>query len=319
MATPRFPHESSDFKLIGALVKIFDEGFIAECLHILVRTILDAVQVSSGAAPKQTAWPSYLKFWRALAQQFTLTVGTLNYDTCVEQALELGPENQGMLKVPGENVWRLDVNYLAARRDGHRLFHLHGGIHFGVREYATDSNRFAYEDDFHELYWHASADAALRTGWGRSGPRSQAGRWLEGGRIVTGLNKPDKLIVEPLASYYGEFGREIVRCPRLLIVGYGFNDLHVNGVLGRLNRAHGSSRRIGVIDQVDPLREHGSTARHLMLTMLHRWAEQSCTVHPDKRFYPLLTSKGYLRFYWKGMEAAADNVTDLVNFLRTSC
>lgn len=298
-----------------ALAETFDGDFISDCTYVLTSTILDAIRTSSAAVRQHSTWATYSRFWRALAERFTLTVGTLNYDTSVEQALELGASHQGMSKVEDENVWRLDVSHLTERRLGHRLFHLHGGIHFGDREYGTDANRFAFEADFHELYWHESADAALQTAWGRSSPRSQGGRSLEGGRIVSGFNKPDKLIVEPLASYYGEFGREIVRCPRLLVIGYGFNDLHVNALLGRLNRAHGSSRRIGVIDRIDPVWEHGSDARHHMLTMLHQWAEESCRIDPDKKPYPLLSAKGHLRFYWKGLEEAAGNLNALASFL----
>lgn len=301
-----------------ALAQIFEGDFISDSTHVLTSAILDAIRTSSAGVLQQPTWPTYSRFWHALAECFTLTVGTLNYDTSVEQALDLGAEHQGMSKVVGENIWRLDVNHLADRQDGHRLFHLHGGIHFGDREYGAEANRFAYEDDFHELYWHASPDAALQTAWGRSSPRSQAGRWLNGGRIVSGMNKPDKLIFEPLASYYAEFGREIVRCPRLLVVGYGFNDLHVNALLSRLNRAHGSSRRICMIDRIDPVQEHGSDARHRMLTMSHRWAEQSCRVDPDKRPYPFVPAKGHLRFYWKGLDEVAADVAGLVSFLNAT-
>lgn len=298
-----------------ALAQLFDGTFIRDCVFILTRSTLEAVQASSAAALQHPGWSTYSQFWHALAERFALTVGTLNYDPSVEQTLGLGPTHQGMSEVEGENVWRLDVNRLLDWGDEHRLFHLHGGVHFGGREYGTDQNRYAYEDNFHELYWHASPDAAMKTAWGRSAPRSQAGRTLVGGRIVSGLNKPDKLLVEPLASYYGEFGRAIVRCPRLLIVGYGFNDLHVNALLARLNRAHGSSRKIGVIDRIDPVSEHGSHARHRMLTILHQWAEQSCRIDPDKKPYPLASSNGYLRLYWKGLEDAAHNVDALVNFM----
>lgn len=299
-----------------AIANIFEGDFITRCIHSLSSTILYQIRDASDAVQQSENWATYQSFWAQLAASFDLTIGTLNYDTSLEQSLGLGPETMDLMPIDGENAWRLDVSQLGRPRRGHRILHLHGGIHFGDREYGQDANRFSYEAEFHELYWHRTPADAFKTGWGHSAPNSQSGRPLQIRRIVTGLHKPDKLLVEPLATYYQELGRQIIQCERLLVVGYGFNDAHINALLSRMNRAHGDRRRICVIDVVDPVEEHGSDNRHGMLETMHRWAEQRCLVHPDKQPYPFVSKKGHVKLFWRGLLEAAESADEITACLR---
>lgn len=290
-----------------------DPMFMSECIFVLKQTLWASITGASEQGPNHAEWPRYRDFWQRLADEYTLTVATLNYDTLIEQALGWDARQQGFAPIDSENVWRLDHQLLSATK-GHRLFHLHGSIHLGRREYGTDPNRFCYEASFHEMYWHLSPESATRTNWGASAPRSQAGRYLEGPPLVTGLHKPDKLLVEPLASYSVEFANQVARSERLLVIGYGFADPHINAVLTRMKRLHGASRRVALIDFVDMVEEYGSTERHEMLVMLQRWSEEYVDIrdHP----HPWGSDNGRVSWYWQGLsDVTANHVEELTSFL----
>jgi hypothetical protein len=130
--------------------------------------------IFSGHNPKQdlpAEWNHYQGFWGALAGTYRLDIATTNYDDLVEIAL---PElNQGFQSVPGESTKRFSPHVL--RKPENRLVHLHGSIHWGYRSGATDGNRFAFQDSWHDLYWHDDPVAAQRSwGW-RSNQTSQSG------------------------------------------------------------------------------------------------------------------------------------------------
>jgi hypothetical protein len=245
-----------------------------------------------------------------------LTVVTLNYDTLIEQSIGLDGRHQGLVPVVGEGVWRLDPMVLHGQAVDHQLLHLHGGIQFGAREYGSEANRFCYEDSLHDLYWHPSPASAQRTMWGKSSPRSGSGRWLEGGPIVTGLHKADKLLVEPLASYYVEMANQLRRCERLIVLGYGFGDPHVNALLARMTRVHGATRRVAVVDLVEMVEEYGSEERDEMLVMVQRWSEERFEID-DRHPYPWCSTNGCTRLYFKGLLEAADQSHELIKFLKT--
>ncbi len=52
----------------------------------------------------------------------------------------------------------------------------------------------------------------------------------------------------PFGYYYNAFVRTLHTCPRLLIGGYGAQDLHVNSWLEDHHRVHGNNKRMVLID-----------------------------------------------------------------------
>ncbi len=106
----------------------------------------------------------------------------------------------------------------------------------------------------HEEVYRFSDPAAARRSWtGRSGNTSQAGRLARIGPLITGLDKTAKVFVaEPYRTYHHALHSLVERVPRLLVVGYGFGDLHVNANINHFWRLHGDDRRVAIIDYWDP-------------------------------------------------------------------
>lgn len=137
--------------------------------------------------PGGDRWRRYVGFWRDLHQVFDVDIATTNYDDLLEQALpSLG---QGFVPISGERVRRFDPRALDTATN--RLVHLHGSIHFGERERDSDDNRFAYQDDRNDLYWHedaAEARRAFKRERARPAPhRTSQVRQGSGGRAICHL------------------------------------------------------------------------------------------------------------------------------------
>jgi hypothetical protein len=89
------------------------------------------------------------------------------------------------------------------------------------------------------------------------------------------------------------------KAPRLLVVGYGFSDYHVNAALEKMTRIHGDAKRTCVIDYIDMVMETGSTRRANLSVMLQRWGRTQFAFR-DSNPDPWTSADGCARLYWKG-------------------
>lgn len=288
-----------------------DPYFPASAQQALILGLHAKMSEASAAARAHGSWSRYQSFWRALDAEFDLCVATLNYDSLIAQALNAGGQDQGFEQIPGEATWRFNERMLV---ENPRLMHLHGSIHFGDREYGSDPNRFAYEDERSDLYWHPTAEAAgapLKVAATRSG---QAERLNVKGPLITGLDKSDKLLTEPYGSYLRVFAQGLGGCNRLLIIGYGFGDAHINALIGRMGRFHGARRRIALVTRAHPCELRFRTTEETRL--LHMWAEDSRWLNQLRYRNPLTSQTGLAQVYYKGLsDVANSHFGPLVDFL----
>jgi hypothetical protein len=266
-------------------------------------------------------WPAFQRLWMDLAGQTELTSVTLNYDTLIEQALNLGPDAQGFSRIDGEDLWQFD-DRLTGRTP--TVVHLHGSIHLGYRRSALDPDPLRWRYTHKDLFWY-SDPAQAYSSWGSNDQENhtQAERTAIGGPIITGLQKPDKLLVEPYSTYYCRFGRQLAEVPRLLVVGYGFDDPHVNQLLYGMRRRHGDALRIAVITKFDPVAMHGTYGswadeRANENDMIARWSTRWGPFGGlSLRAYPW-DSKNGVRVYYRGLaDILDDGWEDLLRFLLT--
>ncbi len=181
-------------------------------------------------------------FFDRLQEEFDLTVVTLNYDDLIDQAGQWydGFDGDGTFDLAGFN--RKAIRHSAV------LLHLHGSVRFGYRAHRYNppgERRF-------DIVKHGRAEEALRSIPQRSGEIAGPAP------IISGENK-DKWMTRrcvPFGYYYNAFINCALDCPRLIVIGYGSNDLHVNSWLAddAHHRIHGFNKRMVLIDNDPKLR-----------------------------------------------------------------
>jgi hypothetical protein len=77
--------------------------------------------------------------------------------------------------------------------------------------------------------------------------------------MVIGGNKIEQIISQPLLNWYFEIFKQVLSCPdrRLLIIGYGFGDDHINKVISNAVQKHGLQVYVVSRDQPKQLRKFG--------------------------------------------------------------
>jgi hypothetical protein len=284
--------------------------------HVLL-TRLYATFCGHPTDPGGEQWRRYGAFWTELQREFDLDVATTNYDDLLGQALP--SLTHGFVPIPGERAHRFDPREL--RGATHRLAHLHGSVHLGAREWDADANRFAYEDDRNDLYWYEDV-ADARHAFKAHAPPSQAREDTVLGPLITGLHKPAKVLaVEPYATYYRSFGRWVEESPRLLVIGYGFGDLHINEILNRVLSWHGDSRRVALVTFLDEAKlvsvRHSHTRTGEVDAVL-RWARvRGAWYDLMKGYEDPWAPNGCCRVYPRGFDQTIqDHARDVIAFLR---
>lgn len=67
--------------------------------------------------------------------------------------------------------------------------------------------------------------------------------------FITGMNKADQIMIYPYSAMYQSFVRDYQICDELIIIGYAFNDPHVNAALSFNNR---NLKKVTIVDYWPP-------------------------------------------------------------------
>jgi hypothetical protein len=185
----------------------------------------------------------------AFAKEFRLVVVTLNYDDLVDRAKVTWFDGFVGKEWNSRNgpVWKAN-SFDARAFDGWRdatdpiLVHLHGSIRFG------------HEPEGFGVAKYSDAQFAGNSIEGTIKSESYAGgEIISAAPIISGLNKVAKLSYnpEPFGYYYRAFVDALLNNPRLLIIGYGGRDEHVNTWLEQFAARHQNGARVVWINKMD--------------------------------------------------------------------
>jgi hypothetical protein len=96
--------------------------------------------------------------------------------------------------------------------------------------FQASSNPAEVDEDISHLLYYIKLHGSMN--WKSSDERDL---------IVVGGNKPTQIHAEKLLQWYFDIFQEVLSCPnrRLLVIGYGFRDLHINAVIAQSIRQHG--------------------------------------------------------------------------------
>lgn len=195
----------------------------------------------------------YRLFFQTIEKEtgYVFDVFNLNYDTWIEQTLS--SYNDGYIDISGyENVMqRFEIKEYMKQDDEHTVSHLHGQICFGNPRFnRKDINNFAFQESHNTLYKYKNYESAKHTRECTAIKRyyNQAGEAIFNENIITGMRKTDKILESPFNAYYNNLMNCLLDNNKLIIIGYGFSDLHINNFFYHYFAAHGDSRKTLMID-----------------------------------------------------------------------
>jgi hypothetical protein len=153
------------------------------------------------------------------------------------------------------------------------MTHLHGSVSFG---YGSKKQRASKEREERAIVKHHTAEAATQSLLDPPNPRYTDDAIDEASPIISGANKVLKFTVPPYSYYYAALQQTLQKSKRILSIGYGFSDPHVNNWIDEAVAHHGEKQtRLAVVD-------HCADANNWMLEKRTRFVaiKQKLSVGP---------------------------------------
>jgi hypothetical protein len=210
-----------DINWFGNTRKTVGSNEIREFGHYLVDTLLDEFRerCRSVTSAKGAELAKMRAFFSAVAGEFEISVVTLNYDDVLYRALpglETGFDAQG----------KFHDDRILLRRAWPCILHLHGSVHFDMRDDYTDFMGFG---GLHDIHWQEDLNHQFnQNASGRSSISTLEGPDFPTSSIVAGYGKTTQILRRPFRTYFGELDRLVAQCDGVMFLGYGFSDIHLN-------------------------------------------------------------------------------------------
>lgn len=173
-----------------------------------------------------------------LNSQFGLKVFTLNYDDLVDRVpIEWRdgfiPNNSNYCESFGASQFLADDQSTSPL-----LVHLHGSTRFGYMQ-----------GSYFEIDKYRTPEIAGNHLLDMATFQNVHGRLVASGPMISGLSKVEQLLLrpKPYGYYFNSFINNLIANPRLLILGYGGYDRHINDWILESIRVHGDSARIAYV------------------------------------------------------------------------
>lgn len=171
-------------------------------------------------------------------EQIHLDCYTLNYDCFIDRAL--GVFNDGFIhKGYDYSVFKPKKARLSKSMTP-ILNHIHGSILFNYRPIEEESDDIIYKYDLAT----ASPPSPIIID-------TQIGKYAMFSPIITGLDKPNSIMIGPFSMYHANMIHSLARNDVLLIIGYGFHDNYLNSLIDSYHRQKGKKTVIVTPDAND--------------------------------------------------------------------
>jgi hypothetical protein len=183
---------------------------------------------------KQDLLQQQKQFLDALNEQYQLGIINLNYDNVIDLSrpdLVTGFRNsdgsfdRSLLYAPHWNF----------------IYHMHGSVHFDMKG--------GNGTEMHKIFWNWDLNSTFSgNSRGRNLFFTGEGDEFLTSAIIAGLGKSNQLLREPFGSYFSQLDRLIYEADKILFIGYGFNDMHVNNSFPFIRYDGHKFRKVMVID-----------------------------------------------------------------------
>ena len=159
------------------------------------------------------AFLGYRKFFSRLREEYDLGVYNLNYD---DVAWRAWPE-----AFTGFQNRKFDARAVSLRNEWNFIYHLHGSVHYS----------FCDPPFKHALEWRDDLKGEFETCQAAFPDMASEFKPIIPTTLIAGGHKLDQLLADPPQTFHASLVRHAHEADAVLIVGYGFGDVHVNRAL----------------------------------------------------------------------------------------
>jgi hypothetical protein len=282
--------------------------------QMVISEIHEEIQRKSAGLPSEL--PIHILI-NELANNFQLAVFTLNYDDVIDNTRVgwfdgfCGPTHTSTGGSRGGTYSQaapFDPKAFDQWRNADQplLVHLHGSVRFGPSRSNFGLVKYGTAREAGEAIQAVSGSV-----------KTSGGQVVASDPIISGLNKAARLTLNP--SPYGFYYRALVdsllSTDRLLVIGYGARDEHVNTWLAQFVETHREKRRVGWLGMLTGKMVGERTAEKDMISLLSEqrfqdFQHNSAREQPDK-----LLELGYLLLGASGFPISDRAKHELIAFL----
>lgn len=191
--------------------------------------------------PHSSGFSEYVKFLHRLREHFDIGIYNLNYDTVARTAWPeafSGFDERGFFNPLA----------VARRQEWGFIYHLHGSVHHCI-SHSVARPWIVWKDDLEEQFTDRGVPPADMAQDFRSIPLTT---------LISGGFKLDQILTEPYQTFYSTLVRHVHEAHAILIVGYGFGDLHMNrAIQNRFELSDSEERpypKVAVLEKSPPQR-----------------------------------------------------------------
>jgi SIR2-like domain len=183
---------------------------------------------------------------------------------------------------------------------------LHGSVRFGPSR--NDFGLVKYSD----IEAAREANKAIACS-----DKCSGGQIVSSDSIISGLNKAARLTLnpEPYGYYYRALIDSLLSNERLLVIGYGARDEHVNTWFGQFHAKHGERRRVGWVGMLEGKMVGEQTPEKKMITLLSDRKFVDCLHYRRSQEPNGLIECGLLRLGAAGFPLPEETQSELISFL----
>ncbi len=288
-----------------------DQALLRATRESVISEIYTEIQNRSLQLPKEL--PLH-KLIVALAKEFHLAIFTLNYDDVVDGARNdwfdgFVAENESSTHGAFPEAKSFDAQAFDRWKDSIEpvLVHLHGSVRFGLSR--KDSGLVKYSDI-------GAARQAMQAI--SCSDKSSGGQIVSSDSIISGLNKAARLTLnpEPYGYYYRALIDSLLSNERLLVIGYGAKDEHVNTWLEQFGAKHAERYRVGWVGLLKGKMVGERTPEKDMIVLLSDRKFVDCLHYSTPEKPNALIECGKLRLGAAGFPLPDETQSELISFLR---
>ncbi|MBO8143539.1 MAG: SIR2 family protein [Thermodesulfobacterium sp.] len=229
--------KSSFFTIYSSLIDFFRGsvdpylgGILYKFPEVLRFFILDYICAHHYPCFKHYPNKADLEMWKnfilKILENYNLSIFSLNYDSLLYEIIADINNNKEYYIDTGVDIEKLAIHNGCEKLDLERIRNaqnvfipLHGSVHF-----VPDLDSVTFCRD-------CSYASKKRRGIGASLKRKQDGTSDYNQIMITGLSKFDAVAKEPFSTFYMRLTKDIIEAERIIIIGYGGADKHLNMLL----------------------------------------------------------------------------------------